>query len=200
MEFRDVVRRRRMVRRFADEPVAPEVLTRVVHDATRAPSAGFTQAVEFLLLDVPAQTSRFWAATSDPDVSNTWLDGMRTAPVLVIPVTSKAAYLQRYAQPDKGWDDRAQDRWPVPWWYVDAGMSVLLVLQGAVDAGLGACFFGIPSDRMAAVVAAFAIPAAHEPIGAIALGHRDPRDSGPGGSPRRRARRDPESQIHRGGW
>ena len=72
------------------------------------------------------------------------IDGMRTAPVVIVPLASKAAYLDRYALPDKGWTDRDEARWPVPYWDVDVGMASLLMLLTAVDEGLGACFFGIP--------------------------------------------------------
>ena len=77
-----------------------------------------------------------------------WLDGMRTAPVVIVPLSNRDAYLDRYAEPDKGWTDRDEARWPVPYWHIDTGMAALLILQTAVDEGLGACFFGIPPDRM----------------------------------------------------
>ena len=51
---------------------------------------------------------------------------MMTAPVLVVPFSHKDAYLDRYAEPDKGWTDRDEARWPVPYWWVDAGMAALL--------------------------------------------------------------------------
>ena len=97
---------------------------------------------------------------------------MRTAPVVIVPLASKDAYLDRYAEPDKGWTDRSEDRWPVPYWHVDTGMASLLILQTAVDEGLGACFFGIPGDYVDDLRAAFGIPADHTPIGAITVGHR----------------------------
>ena len=65
-------------------------------------------------------------------------------------MSNKSAYLDRYAEPDKGWTDRDECRWPVPYWDVDAGMAALLMLLTAVDEGLGACFFGIPPERIAA--------------------------------------------------
>ena len=68
---------------------------------------------------------------------------------MVLPCSSKAAYLGRYAEPDKGWTDRDEHRWPVPFWHMDAAMASLLILQTAVDEGLGACFFGIPPDQAA---------------------------------------------------
>ena len=76
---------------------------------------------------------------------------MRRAPLLIVPLSNKAAYLDRYAEPDKGWTDRDEARWPVPYWDVDAGMASLLMLLTAVDEGLGACFFGVPPERVAAL-------------------------------------------------
>lgn len=198
MEFRDVVRRRRMVRRYADRPVDPAVVDRMLAHAQRAPNAGFTQGWAFLVLDTPDDVARFWEATgADPEAHNAWLDGMRTAPVVIVPLTSKAAYLDRYAQPDKGWTDRSEDRWPVPYWWVDAGMAALLVLQTAVDEGLGACFFGVPGEHLDTFREAFGVPDDHAPVGAITVGHRE-ASAGLQGSPARRERRD--DVVHRGRW
>ena len=42
--------------------------------------------------------ARFWEATgADPETHNAWLDGMRTAPVVIVPLAHKDAYLERYA-------------------------------------------------------------------------------------------------------
>jgi len=53
----------------------------------------------------------------------------RTYPIvlLIVPMSDKSAYLDRYAEPDKGWTDRDESRWPVPYWDVDAGMASLYV-------------------------------------------------------------------------
>ncbi len=187
-----------MVRRYSDEPVDPAVVDRMLAHAQRAPSAGFSQGWAFLVLDTPEDVRLFWdSASPDPDVHSTWLDGMRTAPVVIVPFASKDAYLDRYAEPDKGWADRSEARWPVPYWYVDAGMAALLILQTAVDEGLGACFFGIPADRVDGFRSAFGVPDDHTPIGAITVGHRL-SDAGPPGSPGRRERR--TNLVHRGRW
>jgi nitroreductase len=200
MEFAEVVRRRRMVRRFdPDRPVDDAVVERLLEHAVRAPSAGFSQGWAFLVLDSREDVDRFWAATSDPDADNAWLRGMRTAPLLVVPLSCKDAYLDRYAEPDKGWTDRDEARWPVPYWHVDAGMASLLVLLTAVDEGLGACFFGVPPERVAAFRAEFGVPDDHMPVGAMAVGHRVPQP-GAAGSPARRARRPLDEVVHRGGW
>lgn len=200
MEFREVVRRRRMIRRYADRLVDPAVVDRMLEHAVRAPSAGFSQGWAFLRLDTPDDVARFWTATSpDPDASDSWLDGMRTAPVVIVPLSHKDAYLDRYAEPDKGWEDRAEDRWPVPYWHIDTGMAALLILQTAVDEGLGACFFGIPPEQIEPFRAAFGVPESYRPIGAITVGHRLP-DTGVAGSAARRTRKDPGDVVHRGRW
>ncbi|GAB3017364.1 hypothetical protein GCM10011376_02400 [Nocardioides flavus (ex Wang et al. 2016)] len=198
MEFREVVRRRRMVRRYADTPVDPAVVDRMLEHAQRAPNAGFTQGWAFLVLDTAADVALFWESTgAAPGARNAWVDGMRTAPVVIVPLASRDAYLDRYAQPDKGWTDRSEDRWPVPYWFVDAGMASLLILQTSVDEGLGACFFGIPGEHVETFRQAFGVPDTHAPVGAITVGHRV-ADTGAPGSPSRRERR--TDVVHRGRW
>jgi nitroreductase len=190
-----------MVRRYDDRQVDRAAVDRMLANALRAPSAGFTQGWAFLVLDRPADVDRFWSSTAPADGSGPsgWLSGMRTAPVVIVPMSSRSAYLDRYAEPDKGWSDRDESRWPVPYWHVDAGMAALLLLQTAVDEGLGACFFGIPGERVDAFRTAFGVPGAFAPVGAVNVGHRVD-DAGAAGSPARRARRPVEEVVHRGRW
>ncbi|HEY8451420.1 MAG: nitroreductase family protein [Micromonosporaceae bacterium] len=172
MEFAEVVRRRRMVRTYdPTRPVPPAVVRRLLEHAIRAPSAGFSQGWAFLVLDEPADRERFWDATAGPGAGGRWLTGMRTAPLIIVPHSHKDAYLDRYAEPDKGWTDRDESRWPVPYWHIDTGMATLLMLLTAVDEGLGACFFGIPPERTDAYREAFGVPPALVPIGAVTVGY-----------------------------
>lgn len=173
MEFSDVVRRRRMVRAYdPTRPVARAVVNELLEHATHAPSAGFSQGWRFLVLQSDAEREAFWTATDPRGVPDPWLAGMRTAPVLVVVFSDKKVYLDRYAEPDKGWADRDESRWPVPYWHIDTGMAALLILLGAVDRGLAACFFGIPEEHWPALRKAFAVPERLTPIGAISLGYR----------------------------
>lgn len=202
MEFSEVVRRRRMVRRYDPErPVDPALLDRMLDHATRAPSAGFSQGWAFLVLESREQVHRFWAAASPvgADADSQWLAGMRTAPVVVVPFSHRDAYLERYAEPDKGWSDRDEARWPVPYWHLDTAMASLLILQTAVDHGLGACFFGVPPDRVRPLREAFGVPDAYTPVGAITVGHRVVA-AGSRGSAARRTRRPVSEVVHRGRW
>ncbi|MDG4798282.1 nitroreductase family protein [Micromonospora sp. WMMD1082] len=209
MEFAEVIRRRRMVRHYTDRPLSSEVIERILASALRAPSAGFSQGWAFLALTEPEDRARFWPFVPTR-VAQT--PTMQDAPLVVVPLAHKAAYLARYADADKGWTDRSEARWPAPYWYVDTGMAALMMLLSAVDEGLGACFFGImptmgeDSDpgvdvpaHTAAFKAEFAIPDEYAPIGAICIGYR--ADDLPPQTPTVAARRrDASAVIHRGQW
>ena len=200
MELTDVVRRRRMVRRYSSRPVDRAALDRILQNALHAPSAGFSQGWAFLVLDEPDDVARFWRSTAgdrleEPDG---WLRGMTTAPVVIVPLSHKDAYLDRYAEPDKGWSDRDEGRWPVPYWHLDTAMASLLMLLTVVDEGLGACFFGIPPHEIASFRDEFGVPEGYMPIGAITVGHRAD-DAGSRGSAAR-GRRGQDEVVHRGSW
>src|SRR5215203_6229050 len=157
MELRDAMQRRRMVRRYAGRPLPAGLVDELAAAALRAPSAGFTQAVSLLICESETDRDSFWSAAA-PEGAGRWLEAMRTAPALLQVWTSEQAYLDRYAEPDKGWTDRDPGRWSAPYWWVDAGMASMLILLAAVDSSLGASFFGIPTDRIPAVRAAFTYP------------------------------------------
>ncbi|MDQ1684516.1 MAG: hypothetical protein QOC82_1253 [Frankiaceae bacterium] len=202
MDFQDVVDRRRMVRNFTDEPIDIETRDRILRNALHAPSAGFSQGWAFLVLESPTDRDLFWRSTgaAQPDDGgepNPWLDGMRRAPLIVVPLSHRDAYLDRYAEADKGWTDRAEARWPVPYWHIDTGMASLLMLLTVVDAGLGACFFGIPPEHHGSFRTAFEVPEAYVPIGALAIGHRAPDRASPS---LRRGRRGLDDVVHHGRW
>jgi nitroreductase len=199
MEFQDVVLRRRMVRAYQpDRPVPPEIRERLLENALHAPSAGFSQGWAFLVLESAEDRDRFWAVTTSPeDSDDPWLAGLRTAPLIILAFSNRSAYLDRYAEPDKGWTDRDEARWPVPYWHIDTGFASLLMLLTAVDAGLGACFFGVPPEYLDAVREAFGVPEEYRAIGAISVGYRAPDRRSPS---LRRGRRSVSEVVHRGRW
>lgn len=197
MEFADVVRKRKMVRHYdPDRPVPPEIVERILKHATRAPSAGNSQGWAFLVLQSVQERERFWAATTpeEPALAK-WLENMRTAPLIIVALSNKSTYLDRYAEEDKGWADRDESRWPVPYWDIDTGMAALLMLLTAVDEGLGACFFGVMPARIESFKAAFEVPAPFMPIGAVSVGY--PRKDNLRSSARR-GRRPLNDVVHYG--
>ena len=194
MEFQDVIRKRKMVRAFTTEPLAPEVVDRLLGAANRAPSAGFSQGYAMLVLEDAKDRTAFWEAM-DPDDEYAGTP-LRNAPLVVIPCSNKEIYLDRYARPDKGWTDRDEARWPVPFWHIDTGMAALLVLQTVVDEGLGAIYFGIVPEAVQPFRDAFGVPDDQEPIGAIAIGY----DAETQKRDLRSKRRSVEDVLHYGRW
>jgi nitroreductase len=199
MEFRDVVRHRRMIRRFDQRPVPRDVMDRILDSGRRAPSAGFSQGLELLVLDTPEAVAEFWAITRDPEFP--WEDEEIAAgpTVLVLPLPDKARYIERYSEPDKiefGMDD--ETHWPVRFWDIDAAMAAMLMLLAAVDEGLGGWYFGIVHGERE-LLDRFEVPADLRPIGIIGFGYAA-EDEEPAGSWMKRRRRPFEEQIHRNGW
>jgi nitroreductase len=188
MDFQDVVRRRRMVRRFTGQPVSQPSLDRILATAVRGPSAGFCQGQAFLVLtggDLP----RFWARAGEATYPS-----VQTAPLVIVPLSCKRTYIEAYARLDEGWED--EGRWPMPFWHLDTAMAALLILLTAVDEGLGAVYFGLVDSETRALRAEFGIPRDHQPIGAIAIGH-----DGEAERSSLAARRRPLAEmIHHGRW
>jgi nitroreductase len=198
MEFQDVVRTRRMVRSFECRDLPAEVVARILRNAQRAPSAGFSQGWAFLVFEGQEQTQQYWDAVGpdDRDAFN-WQD-LFSAPLLIVCLSNKAAYLDRYAEPDKGWTDRSESHWPAPYWDIDTGMAAMLILLTAVDAGLGALFFGVPPEKIDRLRSTFGIPPELQPIGTVAIGYPKPND--PPSPSLKRGHRPTADVIHRGRW
>ncbi|GAA2694273.1 nitroreductase family protein [Actinoplanes palleronii] len=199
MEFDEVVRRRRMVRGYdPDRPVPPELIDKIVRHGLRAPSAGFSQGWSFLVLTELADRDLFWSSTAygagDP---GGWLDRMRTAPLIVVALSNKSVYLDRYAETDKGWTDKAEAHWPVPYWDIDTGFAALLMHLTAVNEELGSCFFGVPADRVEEFKTAFGVPDEFNPVGALTIGYRGDDKRSPS---LKRGHRPVDDVVHHGRW
>lgn len=166
-----------MVRSYdPDRAVSRDQLEELLNLAIRAPSAGHTQGWRFLVLDDITSRNRFWSLTSDGS-ADPWRERLQVAPVLVVCFSDQQAYHDRYAEPDKsssGRTSRDAARWPIPYWHVDTGMAAMILLLAAHDEGLAACFFGVPGQRWAALLAGFDVPAGLTPVGVVSLGYPAP--------------------------
>lgn len=196
MELSDVVRRRRMVRHFTEEPVAPEALERILDLARHAPSAGFTQGQAFVVVTRPELKQAIAQLCDEQEyVTGGFHAFISGAPVLVIPCTNEAAYHRRYQETDKLKADGTEIVWPVPYWHMDIGCAVMLLLLAVVDEGLAAGFAG--AHDLDVLRALLGIPAEVTPVGVIPIGHRAPDVP----SPSLKRGRKPDSEfIHREGW
>jgi nitroreductase len=201
MELHEAIRRRAMVRSFAPYPIDPALITTMVEAALRAPSAGNTGGTSWVVLNGPAETARYWEATTD----QAWRDtspraaGLRSAPVILLAYSCAEAYVARYAEPDKA-DPRLGSTdlaWPVPYWTGDAAFGVMTVLLAAVDAGLGACVLGNFRGEET-LAGALGVPASWRLFCAVPVGypdgndHRSPSLSRPTPAP--------EERVHHGSW
>lgn len=170
MQFRDILRKRRMIRRFTDEPVADEVLERIIDAGNRGPSAGFSQGVSFLSI-TGEETRRHVAALCGEHgyIAAGFGPFVSRAPVQIVVCTSEATYRARYAESDKRRAAARDPVFPVPYWFTDAGAAMMLILLAAVDEGLGAAFVGIHDQP--GLRALLGIPDDVTPIGVVLIGH-----------------------------
>ena len=60
-------------------------------------------------------------------------------------MTREGDYHDRYQRDDK-LQDGEEIEWPVPFWHVDAGAAMMLVLLAAIEEGLAAAVYGIFGD------------------------------------------------------
>jgi hypothetical protein len=86
----------------------------------------------------------------------------------------------------------------VPYWYVDAGMAALLILQAAVNRGLGAWFFGVVEGERE-LRETLGVPTELILVGVIGLGYQA-ADDRPMGSAVSRPRRSLDETIHVEAW
>ncbi|MEW5988687.1 MAG: nitroreductase family protein [Chloroflexota bacterium] len=196
MDFNDVVRQRRMVRNFTAEPVPAVSVERILDLARHAPSAGFTQGQSFVVVTRPETKQAVAALCHEESYVESGFDPfISRAPVLIIPCASEAAYHRRYQEPDKVRDDGAEITWPVPYWFMDIGCAVMLVLLAAVNEGLAAGFAG--AHDLDALRALLGIPAEVTPVGVIPIGHPAPDKHSPS---LQRGRKPAAEVVHDEGW
>lgn len=203
--FDEVIRRQRMVRPpYRDKEVPRELIVRILRNTRKAPTAGFTQGVSFVVLEGD-QTEMFWHVTSpgpgDMPKNPDWSLRVTRTPALVIPFEDKQAYLARYAEPDKAdWGlggEENESRWTVPYWTVDAAFATMMLLMSATAYGLGAWFLGIYKGERQ-LLDALGAPANVRAIGAVALGYASDREVRR--ETLRRRRKPIDEIVHFGRW
>jgi len=185
-----------MVRHYRPDPVPPEVLERILAAALRAPSAGYAQGQHLVVVTDAAQRLRIAELAGESEHVGRGLDPwLSRAPVHLVLCCREEDYRQRYRESDKVRPDGEETRWPVPYWYLDAGCTLMLILLAAVEEGLGAGFLG--GHRLDGVGPLLGIPPEVQVLGLVTLGT-------PGRVRRTRSERRgprPVAEIlHRGRW
>ena len=90
MEFKELIAKRRSVRKFTDREVPRSTVDRILHEALSAPSARNTRTTRFLVVDDPALVARM---AEMRDYGSAFLKGAPLA-VLVLGDTSASDLLQ----------------------------------------------------------------------------------------------------------
>jgi nitroreductase len=170
-----------MVRHFADEPVPREVLERIAAIAQRTPSAGFSQGQRLVVVTEPEGRRRV-AELYDEDeyVADGFDPWISHSAAIFVPCVSERIYHARYHEADKLDEEGREMNWPVPYWWMDIGMTVMLILLAAVDEGLAAGFAGSPVPAaIEALKAELGIPQEFAPVGVIPVGRPLPDKRSP---------------------
>ena len=183
-----------MVRSYKPDPISDDALERILDAARRAPSAGFAQGVELVVVKSAEQRNAIAAAGGESAyTARGFAPWLSVAPVHIVLAVAPGAYAERYAAADKTSSDLAS--WRVPYWWVDAGATMQTILLAAAAEGLDAGFMGAHAfDGLGTIVYC---PDGHEIVGVITIGHAAQRS--PIGSALR-ARRPHDATRHWEQW
>ncbi len=142
MELRDILKRRRMHRAFLPEPISREQIERIAGVIKRAPSGGFSQGGSIVVVTDDAMRKEI-ARRFEMEGSY-----VEDAPVHMVISANESLYHARYNEADKlAVTGGVEVTWPVPYWFVDAGALMMLVLAAAIDEGLAGAFIGHPDQK-----------------------------------------------------
>jgi nitroreductase len=200
MDFAEIMRRRRMVRNYTDEPVLRETVERIVDRGRRAPSGGFSQGNRFVVVADEATRARIAELAGEERyyTSSGFEPWISRAPVHIVVALREDDYHDRYTKPDKLEAAGGEEiEWRVPWWWVDAGKAIMLLLLAAIDEGLGAGLFGLVGDENDRLRELLGMPDDFEIVGVVTVGHRAPETDEAGLKQRLRAARRPVEEVVR---
>lgn len=129
MDFEDVIKKRKMVRKFRQsKPISDKIISKLIRNAHRAPSAGHTQVQEFIIVKDPSIKKKLRIVAVDQEY-------VEDAPVLIIVCSNTSRSVGRYGI-------RGRDFYSI----VDGAFASMLILLTAVNEGIGACFVGAFDD------------------------------------------------------
>ncbi len=149
MDFREVIRRRRSIRGYRQEPVPEDTLARVLEAARLAPTAANRQPVHLVVVTDPSTRGRLRTAYSR--------DWFCTAPVILVGCV----------EPGRAW--QREDGFNAA--EVDLAIALDHVILAATAEGLGTCW--VCAFDEASVKEALGIPAAVRVVAMTPLGFPD---------------------------
>ncbi|MFX1319256.1 MAG: nitroreductase family protein [Promethearchaeota archaeon] len=166
MEFDELVKKRRSIHYFTDEPVSNEDISHILEAARWAPSAGNNQPWRFIIVREPETIERIWETTtgikvpisSHRSITVTPQNFIKKAPVIIVVCTDTQAYKGKQS-------NIFADRFCIQ----DSAITTMNLLLAAANRGLGACWVGMyREDALSKVIK---LPPTIRPIAIIPLGH-----------------------------
>jgi nitroreductase len=187
-----------MHRAFLPDPIPREQIERIANVIRRAPSGGFSQGGSIVVVTDDSQRQAIAAAFGDEHYSRGGRNFLLDAPVHMVISANESLYHARYNEQDKlAATGGVEVTWPVPYWFVDAGALMMLVLASAIDEGLASAFVGHP-DQKRIFDELLGLPADVIPIGLAVIGK--PGDDPPPGSRMKERRRPLDDLVHWQRW
>ncbi|HEU5363020.1 MAG TPA: nitroreductase family protein [Gaiellaceae bacterium] len=198
MEYRDILARRRMHRAFLREPIPRDQIERIAGVIRHAPSGGFSQGGSIVVVTEQGTREAIAHAFGDEYYSTSGRNFIADAPVHMVVSANEALYHARYNEADKlAATGGVEVMWPVPYWFVDAGALMMLVLLAAIDEGLASAFVGHP-DQKRIFDELLGLPEEVVPLGLALVGRAG--DSPPTGSRLRSRQRPLDDLVHWERW
>jgi nitroreductase len=200
-EFRDLLKRRRMVRSYLPDPIDAEVIDRIVGVVRRAPSGGFSQGHRLVVVTDPDTREELARLAGEEEyVAMGMSPWISVAPVHVVVGAREASYHERYTKPDK-LVEGVEITWPAPYWYVDSGSLFMLLQLAALDEGLGTGIYGVPGEDVPALKQLLGMPDDVHFVCVITIGKQPADlDDSPLVSRLTQARLPLEEIVHRERW
>jgi nitroreductase len=151
MDFEEVLKSRRSIRKYTDEDVSDESVRQIIEAGMLAPSAGNMQSWEFII--VRDQTTKYSLSQESLGQKH-----ILDVPVVIVVVANTKIAEKRYGS-------RGRD----VYCFLGTGAAIQNMLLTAASLGLGTSWVG--SFKEHPVQDILNLPAEIRPVGVIALGH-----------------------------
>ena len=160
-----------MVREYdlGRQQIPDKIVTKLIKNAHKAPSAGHTQVQEFILVKDDSTKKKLRKAAVNQEY-------VESAPLLIVVCSNTSRSVGRYGS-------RGREFYSI----IDGAFASMLILLSAVNEGIGACFVGAFEDNKVSQI--LELPKDVRPIGIICIGY-------PAGKPEKLKRIDVKALVH----
>jgi nitroreductase len=171
MDFDEVVKRRKMIREYDSnkQRILDKIITKLIKNAHRSPSAGHTQVQEFIIIKDASTKKKLRKAAVNQEY-------VETAPLLIVVCSNTSRSVGRYGI-------RGREFYST----IDGAFASMLILLSAVNEGISACFVGAFEDSKVSEI--LELPKDVRPIGIICIGY-------PAEKPEKLKRIDVKALVH----